>query len=115
MSEKNWIVRIEDILERIQRINRYVEKMSFSEFTNDLGTQDKIGFNFVVIGEAARYIPKEIEEEFPQVNWVRMRGMRNRIAHNYNQIDLPIVWATIQEDLPPITPVLQKILVKYSK
>ena len=65
--------------------------------------------NFI-IGEAANQIPEEIEEENTAIPWSLMRAMRNRIVHVYFKVDEKLMWDTIQNDLPPLIPELEKLL-----
>ena len=53
-----------------------------------------------IIGEASKNIPKDIKENYPDIPWKEIAGMRDKIAHEYFGVDLKIVWQTIQEDLP---------------
>ena len=66
--------------------------------------------NFEIIGEAARYVPLHIETDYPQVPWRQTRAMRNELIHGYFSIDLAIIWDSIQQDLPPLVPMLQQVL-----
>jgi uncharacterized protein with HEPN domain len=52
-----------------------------------------------IIGEAVRAIPPELEAAHPEIPWDDVRGMRNIVIHEYFQVDLSIIWQTIQEDL----------------
>jgi uncharacterized protein with HEPN domain len=69
-----------------------------------------VEMNFIIIGEAANQIPEEIEEKYPAIPWSLMRAMRNRIVHVYFKIDEKLMWDTIQNDLPPLIPLLEKLL-----
>ena len=66
--------------------------------------------NFIIIGEAANQIPEEVEEKYPTIPWHLMRAMRNRIVHVYFEVDEKLMWDTIQTDLPPLIPELEKLL-----
>ena len=64
-----------------------------------------------VIGEAASKVSEECREKFPQIDWANAIGMRNRLIHAYFDINLPIVWRTINEDLPPLISLLSAALI----
>jgi uncharacterized protein with HEPN domain len=66
--------------------------------------------NFIIIGEAANQIPEEIEEKHAEIPWSLMRAMRNRIVHAYFEVDEKLMWDTVQNDLPPLIPELEKLL-----
>lgn len=83
----------------------YVEGMDRNEFEKDTKTQQAVILNILVIGEAATKICTEYPEfvvEHPEVPWKQMRGMRNRMAHGYFEIDLDIVWDTVRKSLPAL-------------
>ena len=107
---RDWKLRIEDILEAISKIFRYTEGMDYERFAADELRVDAVLRNFTVIGEATRHIPDEITSKYPEVPWDKMRGMRNIVVHEYFGVSLRIIWDTIQEDLPPLVPLLEKIL-----
>jgi uncharacterized protein with HEPN domain len=63
-----------------------------------------------IIGEAAARISEEAQEAYPQIPWVDIVGMRNRLTHAYFDINLDIVWDTVTANLPPLITELEKIL-----
>jgi uncharacterized protein with HEPN domain len=84
--------------------------MTYGEFCQDTKTLKAVVWNLMMMGEAARYVPPDIVAAFPEIPWQQMRGMRNHIVHGYDQIDLEIVWQVLQEELPPLVPILERIL-----
>jgi len=54
----------------------------------------------IVIGEASSHLPIEVQEQYEDVPWGMMKGIRNILAHEYFGIDFEIVWKTVKEDLP---------------
>ena len=103
-------MRIEDILEAVEKINRNTTGISFDDFAADETKADAVLWNFSIIGEAANHVPNEVQARYPAVPWARMRGMRNVLIHEYPRIDLKIVWDTATNDLPPVVPQLREIL-----
>lgn len=55
-----------------------------------------------VIGEAANRVTAERRQSLPAIPWPEIIGMRNRIVHGYDQVDFDILWAVVQQDLPPL-------------
>ena len=84
--------------------------MTRDQFFADELVQDAVIRRFTVIGEAARHLPSEAQDLYPEVPWARMRGMRNFVVHEYSGVDLRIVWDTIEDDLPPLVPMLEHVL-----
>jgi uncharacterized protein with HEPN domain len=87
----------------------FVEGLSKQEFYDDKRTQQAVIMSLIIIGEAATKIMDRFAEftmSNPQVPWRSMRGMRNRIAHGYFDINLDVVWETVQTALPELLTVL---------
>lgn len=63
-----------------------------------------------IIGEAAARVGTEDREKYPSIPWLQIVGMRNRLIHGYDAIDLDVLWDTIIDDLPPLIDELKKIL-----
>lgn len=110
MSKREWKLFIEDILESIRLIKNYVENMGFDDFKNDRKTIDAVVRNFEIIGEASRFIPDEIKEKYENVDWKGIVGLRNRIAHEYFDISLSIVWHIVMKELPTLEDQMKEIL-----
>ena len=110
MSPRLWEHRVADILDAIGKIQNYVKSMNFAEFQSDPKTVDAVIRNFIVIGEAARSVPKEITDNYPRVPWRLMGDMRNFAIHEYWGVELQTIWETIKKDLPPLIPLLEVVL-----
>jgi uncharacterized protein with HEPN domain len=108
--DRNWKMRVEDILTCIERIQAYTSGMAFEQFRTDDKTVDAVIRNLEVIGEAAGHIPLEIQEKYPDLAWFEMRGMRNIMAHEYFGVSLPIVWRALEDDLPALADGLRKLM-----
>jgi hypothetical protein len=86
--------------------------MSFGDFIRDEKTIDAVIRNLEVVGEAAKNVPEEIRQKYPQIPWKEVAGMRDRLIHAYFGVDLEIVWQTIVSDLPKLESELVKIIKK---
>ena len=62
------------------------------------------------MGEATNKIPDSLRERYSEIPWKRMAGMRDKLIHEYFGIDLEIVWEVVNSELPPIKPLIQKVL-----
>ncbi len=117
MSKKDDL-RIPDylghIVEAIERIHRYVEDMSEVDFLDDEKTQDAVVRNFEIIGEASRNIERHhpaYAQSHPEIPWIFMYTMRNRIAHGYFKVDFELVWQSIHADLPELHEQVRQLVV----
>lgn len=103
------------MLEAVRLARSYVRGLSRDDFLADRKTQQAVILNVMVIGEAATQLANqdpELTACHPQLPWKKMRGMRNRMAHGYFEIDLDIVWDTVQLALPDLE---QQILALQSE
>lgn len=90
----------------------FVEGLSKEDFLTDKRTQQAVIMSLIVIGEAASKVMDgyaEFADQHRQVPWRSMRGMRNRIAHGYFDINLDVVWDTVQIALPDLLKQLGKL------
>jgi len=110
MPPRNWAFRIQDILDAIAKIRRYVSNVDFDTFENDEEIMDAVIHNLTVIGEAANHIPAEITGRHPEVPWRQMVDLRNFSVHAYWNLRPSVVWDTIQNDLPPLVEPLSILL-----
>ena len=100
MSSREWIFRVQDILEAIEKVGRYIENMTLSQFKENELVMDAVIRNFEIIGEASKNIPLPIRRSYPEVPWNEMSGMRNVLIHEYFGVDSTLVWEIIKNDLP---------------
>ncbi len=104
---------LQHILEAIQRINEYTDDMDEPAFLENKLVQDAVIRNIEIIGEACRNIDRQYPEFSETYHDFPLRvayEMRNALAHGYFKIDLEIVWATIQNDLPELEEQVRSIL-----
>lgn len=115
MSSRTWQKRLQDILQAISAIEQRTAGKSLSEIQRDETLTKAVLYDFMIIGEAARSIPAEIQSRYPTIPWRVMSDMRNIVAHEYFQIDIETIWKTIQQDLPPLLSLLQVLLNSESQ
>ncbi len=114
-KKRNYVLFIEDIVEMIEKIERYTQGKSFEDFSNDEMAIDAVIRNFEIIGEAANNIPKEIQQKYPYVEWKEMIGFRNVIIHDYFGIDVESVWDTIINNIPLLKEQIKKMKESYEQ
>lgn len=101
---------LRDILAASEQAQQFVAGMDLAAFLSDVKTQFAVIRALEIIGEAARHIPTAIRRRYPQVPWADMRGMRNVLVHEYFGVDAQVLWRTVQEDIPPLSIEIRKIL-----
>lgn len=99
MPSRDWQNRVKDVLAAIAEIREFTNGITFEEFQDQRKTIRAVLYNLAIIGEAVRSIPPDIEASHPEIPWLDVRGMRNIVIHEYFQVNLSIIWQTIQEDL----------------
>ena len=98
--------RLPDYLDHMQQAATdacaFVEGLGKTDFLEDKRTQQAVIMSLIIIGEAATKVMDyaDFTQAHAQVPWRSMRGMRNRIAHGYFEINLEVVWDTVQTALP---------------
>ena len=110
MSDRILGDYIQDILDAIVDAREFTSGMKLEGFIKDKKTINAVVRSLEVIGEAAKKIPDDMREEYPEIPWKRMAGMRDKLIHAYFGVDLEIVWEVVQSELPPIEPLVQRVL-----
>ena len=93
---------LDDILEAIGNIREYVKGMGYDAFARDKKTRDAVVRNLEIIGEAAGRLPESVHSAAPEIDWRKISGLRNILAHEYFGVSLPIVWDVVQNKLQPL-------------
>ena len=106
------VQRLLHMLTGIKRLIRMLEGVSKETFLDDLRLQDASAFDISTIGEAASNVTDEFKALHPEIPWIQMRGLRNRLVHifDYEQIDYDIIWIVATEELPALEPKIRSAL-----
>ena len=110
-SEERWRLRILHIKDNVRKIHDYTAGYDFDKFGHDLKTIDAVIRCFQVMGEAARKVPDHIRARFPDVPWKKIAQFRDIVVHDYDAINIGLMWKIIQENLPAVKNELDKIPV----
>jgi len=90
------------MLQSAELIVSYTAQCSKDEFVENVQLQDSVIRRLLVIAEAARRVSEPTRTTFPNISWQEINGMRNRLVHEYGDINLNIVWAVIQIEVPTL-------------
>jgi uncharacterized protein with HEPN domain len=91
--------RLQDILEAIELIEKYAAQGRAAFEQNEL-IQVWFLQHLQIVGEASRALSAHLRESHPEVSWGKIIGMRNILVHHYFEIDLPVVWNSVELELP---------------
>lgn len=112
-SAERLTLWIEQMQEAASDACRYVDGLDFTAFERDKRTQQAVVLNLLLIGEVASRVadgaPRFIAAH-PEIPWAAMRGMRNRIAHGYFELDIEVVWDTVGDAVPELAGKLPGLL-----
>lgn len=115
MPSRDWQHRVQDILAAITGIQRRTAGIKFEDFQRNETIAKAVLYDFMIIGEASRNLPSEIQSCYPQTPWRLMGSMRNVMAHEYFQVNLERVWRTIHDDLPLLVSQLEDLLEQEAR
>jgi uncharacterized protein with HEPN domain len=107
---RDFRLYLDDILEAIQQIRIYLADQGEETFTADRKTQDAVIRNLEIIGEAAGNLPEQFQTIAPEIDWRKIKGLRNILIHEYFGINLSIIWDVVQSKLGPLETVCRKLL-----
>ena len=99
LRDEGWLL---DILLAARRVSTYMEGVSEEEFRKDQMLQDAVVKRLEIIGEAAGQLSPECKGKHPGLPWPLIVGMRNRLIHEYFNVDLAVVWETARNDIPKL-------------
>ena len=101
---------LKDILTAMDAIEQFVKGLDVESFKNNDIVSSAVIRKFEIIGEATKNISNSIRTHYSQIPWKQMAGMRDRLIHGYSEVDLNLVWETIQNRLPKLKSDIQSIL-----
>lgn len=107
---RQYLDSLEDIREAAAKATAFLNGMSLAEFTTDEKTAFAVVRALEILGEAAKRIPVDVRDRYPAVPWRSMAGIRDKLIHDYVNVNLEVVWKTVTEDLPALVPQIQQII-----
>jgi uncharacterized protein with HEPN domain len=110
VPSKDPIQRFEDILENVARIEKFTAGMDSDAFMGDPKTYDAVERCLERISEAATKLDKLADNLCPNIPWALIRGVGNRLRHEYDRIDGVRIWFMVERDLAPLKAAVQAAL-----
>ena len=107
---KDDLTYIEHINESIDKIKRFTSQLTRENFNNNEMVQDAVIRNIEIIGEAAKQISNQFRDQYTDIPWKEITGMRDRLIHGYAGVDLSLVWDTVENDLPGLQNQIKSLL-----
>jgi len=104
------LIRLKHMLDAATEIFEFTRDKNRDDFDNDRKLNLSVVHLLEIIGEAGSGISVEVRNNYKQIPWKVIIGMRNRLIHGYFDIDLDIVWKTVTQDIPPLIPKLERII-----
>jgi len=109
---RDYNLYLDDIVEAAKRIEKYTKSLTLEELKKDTLILDGVVRNLEIIGEAAKNIPIQIKEKYPEIEWKKIAGLRDILAHGYFGIDVEVVWDIVRNKLPILKTQVNRILNK---
>jgi uncharacterized protein with HEPN domain len=109
LKDRPYDLYVEDILESIEKIENYIGGLEYEEFSKNTMVIDAVIRNLEIIGEASKYVPDDVRDNYPEIPWKRMIGLRNIVIHEYFGVDIEIVWRIITINLQEVKPFIEKM------
>jgi len=106
---------IEHILESIKNIESFSKGISKDKFTKDRKTQSAVVRELEIIGEATKNLTLDFVDKYPNVEWKKIAGLRDKLIHHYFGVRLDRIWKVIQKDIPKLKKDINEILNKKNE
>ena len=109
MKNEDRII-LEKIIGYIEDVAQFVSDLDFDSFLSDKKTLSACAFAVSQMGEIVKEISDDTRNAHPTIPWKSIRGMRNRIVHDYENVDYAVLWSTIKTSLPELKEQLTTLL-----
>ena len=115
MTDRLPVLYLSEMLASMDKIERYISGISYNEFIQQEQLVDAVERNIEKIGEAAAAIPDEIRNQYPDIPWKTIVGLRNKVIHHYFAVDTEVIYQIAIKNIPETKGRIAKILREYSR
>ena len=109
MTQHDTNVRLRHMLDYAHEATRMVQDKTRADLDSERLLSLALVRVMEVIGEAAARVPQDDKDKYGNIKWAGIVGLRNRLIHGYDEINLDLLWEIIQKDIPPLIEALEKI------
>src|SRR3989344_459129 len=108
--KRDYLDYIQDIFDSIEEVEMFIKGFDYDAFKKDRKTINAVVRSLEVIGEAVKKVPEDVKNQYSEIPWKNMSGMRDKLIHEYFGVYEEIVWNVASEELPPLKSSFQRIL-----
>ncbi|MEW5961671.1 MAG: DUF86 domain-containing protein [Chloroflexota bacterium] len=104
---------VEDIIDAMAKAEIAIARVTYEQFVDDFMINFVVARALEIVGEATKRLPPSLRDQYPAIPWKDMAGMRDRIIHDYDNVDLRTMWDVVKQEIPQVKPQIQQILIDY--
>jgi uncharacterized protein with HEPN domain len=109
-AKREFIDYLNDIFSAIEKVELFTQGMDLEEFVEDEKTVFAVVRALEIIGEAAKKVPVQVRDRYPDVPWQEMAGIRDKLIHEYFGVKLEVVWNAVKQDLPELKVLIAQMI-----
>lgn len=99
-----------DIIKEAELSQSFVQDMDKLSFTQDIKTQSAVLYQIAILGEAVKRLSPELRDNYPDIPWSAMAGMRDKLIHDYEGVNIDRVWLTLELSIPELLKKIKPLL-----
>lgn len=115
MKNKEPIFFLQDIENSVSKIFKYTASIDYKEFVSNDMIKDAVERNFEIIGEAVKNLSEDFRNNYPNIPFKQIAGMRDKLIHDYFGVDYEIIWKTIKDKLPQFNDDITTLIENLTK